>query len=79
MELTDHTGELAREPSQTKTGPENDLAAPQPSVSIPARKNDRLVDRQPGPFGDLVRTIKRAVENPEFVDAHVLKGNSTKK
>ena len=45
MELSDRTGELVREPSQTKTGPENDLAAPQPSVSIPARKNDRLVDR----------------------------------
>ena len=36
-ELTDCIGEVIGESIQTRTGPDSDLAAPQPSVSVPPR------------------------------------------
>ena len=48
------------------------LPKPQPSVPSPASVNIRMVDRQQNLLGDSVQTIKRAVEDPDLVDAHVL-------
>ena len=54
MELIDCIIELTGELSQTKTGPETDLAAPQPSVPAPGSTNDHLVDRHLNLLGDSV-------------------------
>ena len=58
MEFVDRLGEL--------------LAKPQPTVPTPGSTNNRQVDRQLDFLADSVRTIRRAIENPEFVDMHVL-------
>ena len=72
MALIHHTGDLIGEPSQTKTGPENDLVAPQPNVPLPAPANDSLVDIHLDILNDLVQTIRRAFKHPDFVDAPLL-------
>ena len=48
------------------------LAAPQLSVPAQSFVNDRLVDRQLDLLGDSVRAIKRVVDSPDLVNAHVL-------
>ena len=57
MEFVDRLGEL--------------LAKPQLSVPAPASTIDRLMDRQLDLLGDSVWTFKRAVENPDLLDAYM--------
>ena len=58
MEFVDHLGYL--------------LVKPQPSTPTPASTGNRLVDRQLDLHADSVQTIKKAIENPDIVDTHIL-------
>ena len=73
MGLIDRIAELIGEPLQAVPGSNDDLLAdPQPSIPALVSTNDRLVDRHLDLLGDSVQGIKRAVENPDCVDAHLL-------
>ena len=79
MELIDRIGELIGEPFQTKTSSDTDfLENLQPSVPAPASTNDRLVNRHLDLLWNSVQTIRRAVKNPDFADAHVLRSYQNK-
>ena len=58
MEFVNHLGDLQ--------------AKPQLSVPRPVLMNNRLVHRQLDLLGDTVQIIKKAVKNPDLVDAHTV-------